>query len=92
MGFNPGATGDARNHLYISTGDGSFGNSYNGGNSPTGRPSQNPNDVQGKLLRVDVSGADAYTLNALRNYAVPAENPIPTYNAAHPSAPIAGLG
>ena len=59
VGFDPRATGAAGNHLYISTGDGSFGNAYNGGNSPTGRPSQNPNDVQGKLLRVDVSGADA---------------------------------
>ncbi len=36
IGFDPTATGDARNYLYISTGDGSFGNGYNGGTSPTG--------------------------------------------------------
>jgi glucose/arabinose dehydrogenase len=92
VGFDPGVTGAARNHLYISTGDGSFGNVYLNGTSPRGRPSQNPNDVQGKLLRVDVSGADAYPTDALRNYAIPADNPIPRYNAANPGAPLAGLG
>ena len=30
-GFDPTATGDARKYLYISTGDGAFGNAYNGG-------------------------------------------------------------
>jgi hypothetical protein len=92
IGFDPTATGEARNYLYISTGDGSFGNAYNGGTSPTGRPSQNPNDVAGKMLRVDVAGPDAYPGDALRNYAVPASNPIPTYNAANPGSPISGLG
>jgi hypothetical protein len=42
IGFDPTATGAARNYLYISTGDGSFGAPYNGGTSPTGRPSQKP--------------------------------------------------
>jgi hypothetical protein len=92
VGFDPNATGAARNNLYISTGDGSYTLPYNGGTSPGGRPSQNPNDVKGKLLRVDVSGSDAYPSDALRNYAVPSDNPIPRYNAAHPAAPISGLG
>jgi glucose/arabinose dehydrogenase len=92
IGFDPTAAGPARNYLYVSTGDGSFGNSYNGGISPTGRPSQNPNDVAGKMLRVDVVGDDAYPADPLKNFAIPASNPIPTYNAANPGAPISGLG
>jgi glucose/arabinose dehydrogenase len=91
VGFDPKATGAARNQLYISTGDASFTAPYNGGTSPTGRPSQNPDDVRGKLLRVDVSGADAYPSDALKNFAIPASNPIPRYNAANPAAPIAGI-
>jgi glucose/arabinose dehydrogenase len=92
IGFDPTATGEARNYLYVSTGDGSFGNDYNGGTSPTGRPSQNPNEIAGKMLRVDVAGPDDYPGDALKNFAIPLSNPIPTYNAANPSSPIAGLG
>jgi alpha-L-arabinofuranosidase/glucose/arabinose dehydrogenase len=92
VGFDPTAVGDARNYLYITTGDGSFGNNYNGGVSPTGRPSQDPNDVAGKMLRIDVGGADAYPADPLKNFAIPASNPIPTYNAANPGLPISGLG
>jgi glucose/arabinose dehydrogenase len=91
VGFDPNATGAARNYLYISTGDGSFGNAYNNGTSPTGRPSQNPIDIKGKILRVDVTG-DAYPGDGLKNYAIPPSNPIPVYNAAHPATPISGLG
>lgn len=92
IGFDPTATGAAKDYLYISTGDGSFGNAYNGGTSPTGRPSQNPSDVAGKMLRVAVSGADAYPADPLKNFAIPSSNPLPTYNAAHPGSPITGLG
>jgi hypothetical protein len=92
IGFDPNATGAERNYLYISTGDASFGNNYNGGLSPTGRPSQNPNDVRGKILRVDISGPDGYPADATKNFAIPPSNPIPTYNAAHPGSPISGLG
>src|SRR5262249_13736952 len=84
--------GAARNYLYISTGDASYGNGYNGGISPAGRPSQNPNDIRGKILRVDISGADDYPADATKNFAIPPSNPIPTYNAAHPGSPISGLG
>lgn len=91
IGFDPTASGDDRNYLYISVGDGSFGNNYNSGTSPTGRPSQNPSDVQGKILRVDVAGGDDYPADPLKNFAIPATNPIPTYNAANPSTPLMGL-
>ena len=91
IGFDPGAFGTDRNQLYISTGDGSFGNAYNGGMSPTGRPSQNSSDIAGKILRVDVSG-DSYLGNGNKNFAIPAGNPLPTYNVANPGSPIAGLG
>lgn len=90
IGFDPNATGAARNYLYISTGDGSYGNSYSGGVSPAGRPSQNPADVKGKILRVDISGGDDYPADSNKNFAIPPSNPIPTYNAAHPVAPLMG--
>ena len=82
IGFDPNATNEARNYLYISTGDSSFGNNYNGGISPTGRPSQNPFDVRGKILRVDVSGDD-YPADTNKNFAIPPSNPIPFYNTNH---------
>ena len=44
------------------------------------------------MLRVDVVGADAYPGDSLKNFAIPASNPIPTYNAAHPGSPISGFG
>jgi len=66
IGFDPTATGPARNYLYVSTGDGSFGRPYGGGQSPDGRPSQNPADLRGKILRVDVTG-DADTADNFRN-------------------------
>jgi glucose/arabinose dehydrogenase len=90
IGFDPTATGAARNYLYIGTADASYGNSYNAGISPAGRPSQNPADVRGKILRVDISGGDDYPTVALKNFAIPPSNPVPTYNAAHPGAPLMG--
>lgn len=91
IGFDPTATGDDRSFLYISTGDGSYGNNYNGGTSPHGRPSQNPGDIAGKFLRVDVAG-DSFVGNSNKNYAIPPSNPLPAYNAANPGSPISGLG
>ena len=90
IGFDPTGSGPARNYLYISTGDTSFGNNYNGAISPAGRPSQNPADVRGKLLRVDVSGGDDYPADPLKNFAIPPSNPIPTYNTNHPGSPLMG--
>ena len=71
IGFDPTATGEVRNYLYVSTGDGSFGNTYARGTSPNGRPSQNPSDIAGKMLRVDVVGPDAYPQDSLKNFAIP---------------------
>lgn len=84
LGFDPTASGAARNYLYINSGDGNF--------SLPNRPSQNPGDVQGKILRVDVSGGDSYPADANKNFLIPPTNPLPAYNAAHPAAPISGLG
>jgi glucose/arabinose dehydrogenase len=95
ISFDPTATGEARYDLYISTGNGSFGNNYNGGvnSAPgVGMPSQNPADVKGKILRVDVNNtlADAYPSDTNKNFAIPANNPVPVYNAAHPGTPLQG--
>jgi glucose/arabinose dehydrogenase len=97
--FDPTATGAARNYLYISTGNASFGNAYNGGvngtaanpTAVTGMPSQNPSDDKGKILRVDVNVADgdAYPSDANKNFAIPASNPIPMYNSLH-GTPLTG--
>ena len=90
IGFDPTATGEARNYLYISTGDGSFGNGYGQGSSSGGRPSQNPTDLRGKILRVDVDPAhgDAYPADPNKNFAIPTTNPIAAYNASHPESPL----
>lgn len=91
-GFDPTASGEERNYLYVSTGDGSFGNNYNGSYSPGGRPSQNLANLQGKMLRIDVDPghSDAYPSDPLKNFAIPASNPIPAYNAARPGSPVSG--
>jgi glucose/arabinose dehydrogenase len=91
-GFDPTATGAARSYLYVSTGDGAFGNNYNGGAVTGGRPSQNPASARGKILRLDVSAGatDVYPSDSTNNFGVPASNPINVYNAAHPAAPISG--
>jgi glucose/arabinose dehydrogenase len=90
VGFDPTATGQARNCLYISTGDGAYGNNYGNGIFPAGRPSQNPADVRGKILRVDISGPDDYPADAEKNFAIPPDSPVPMYNALHPGAPLMG--
>jgi hypothetical protein len=90
IGFDPTASGPARNYLYISVADTSYGNNYNGAISPTGRPSQNPADVRGKILRVDISGGDDYPSDPLKNFAIPSANPVPTYNTNHPGTPLMG--
>jgi hypothetical protein len=92
IGFDPNATNEARNYLYVSTGDGSFGNAYNGGSGINGRPSQNIGDVKGKFLRIDISGGDDYPVDPLKNFAIPPSNPIPAYNNANPGSPLIGLG
>ncbi len=84
IGFDPRANSlpvgsPERDQLYIVTGDGDLG-----GAAQT-RPEQKANDVQGKLLRVDVNAAstDAYPGDLLKNFAIPATNPIPLWNSTH---------
>jgi hypothetical protein len=92
IGFDPNALGAEASYLYISTGDGSFQNSYNFGYGAGGRPSQNPMDLKGKFLRVDISGGDDYPTDTNKNFSIPSSNPIPKYNSLHPSSRINGLG
>jgi hypothetical protein len=86
VGFDPTASSlpvgsPARNYLYITAGDGDLG-----GSAQT-RPEQKANSVLGKVLRVDVdkSHGDAYPTDANKNFAIPATNPIPLWNANHPA-------
>lgn len=71
--------GDAQNHkggwigfgpdgmLYLATGDGG------GGGDPL-NTGQDPNDLLGSILRIDVNG-DGFPSDPARNYAIPADNP-----------------
>ena len=53
--------------LYIGTGDGGSAND-------PGNRALNPNDLMGKLLRIDVN-SDGFPADANANYAIPADNP-----------------
>jgi hypothetical protein len=92
LGFDPTATGAARNYLWISGGDGGpqimSGANVNSAYVPR---AQNLNEIYGKVLRVDLTG-DAYPADSLKNYAIPADNPIKAWNTANPASPISGLG
>jgi hypothetical protein len=76
--------------LYISAPDAAYGNPYGGGVFPGGRPSENPADVRGKMLRVDISGGDDYPGDTNKNFVIPPDNPIPVWNAANPTNQIMG--
>lgn len=54
-------------YMYIGTGDGGSGNDPE-------RNAQDPNDLQGKMLRIDVNGDD-FGGDPNRNYAIPTDNP-----------------
>ena len=91
VGFDPTASSlpvgsPARNYLYIVDGDGDIG-----GNAQS-RPEQQATAIQGKVLRVDVdsSHADAYPSDPMKNFAIPTTNPIPLWNAAHPTQTLIG--
>ena len=71
IGFDPTATGADRDLLYICTGDG--GIQANQGGFSDGP--QDLSSIRGKVLRVDVSGGDAYPFDPTRNYDFPASNP-----------------
>lgn len=53
--------------LYLGIGDG-------GGSNDPNRNAQNPNSLQGKMLRIDVNGDD-FGGDPNRNYAIPTSNP-----------------
>jgi len=61
IGFGPDGM------LHIATGDGG------GGGDPL-RTGQDPNDLLGSILRIDVD-ADGFPADPTRNYAIPADNP-----------------
>ena len=73
VGFKPGATGAARNELYITTGDGG----RQADNPQFANNAANRNVVLGKVLRlnVDPSAPDAYPSDPNKNFAIPAANP-----------------
>ena len=57
-------------YLYVTTGDGG------GGCDSTAHSGQDVNQLLGKMLRLDVDGPDAFPADPLRNYALPADNPL----------------
>src|SRR5688572_21373473 len=68
VGFKPGATGAARNVLYVTTGDGGIqADSSNGAFVNNG---QSTATVMGKVLRlnVDINAADAYPGDDAKNF------------------------
>src|SRR5262249_35415874 len=83
VGFDPTATGPARNYLYITTGDGGPQIKVAG----YVNKAQDLNQIYGKMLRVDVSGGDSYPADSLKNFAIPASNPIPASGGS-----VTGLG
>jgi glucose/arabinose dehydrogenase len=56
--------------LYVTLGDGG------GGCDSTAHSAQDLNQLLGKMLRLDVDGPDAFPADPLRNYAIPAGNPL----------------
>ncbi|HEY2761550.1 MAG TPA: PQQ-dependent sugar dehydrogenase, partial [Pirellulales bacterium] len=78
IGFDPHATGAARDYLYITTGDGGPQANIAGYQNR----SQDLTQIYGKLLRVDVSGGDDYAGDSNKNFAIPTDNPIPASGGA----------
>jgi glucose/arabinose dehydrogenase len=67
IGFDPTASGDAQNYLYVTTGDGGSGG------DPRNNAQDITNNLLGKILRIDVAGDDFSASD--RNYAIPPSNP-----------------
>ena len=84
LGFQPGGN---PNYLYITTGDGGIEANVTGFQNF----SQNLNSEFGKLLRIDVSGADAFPSDPNRNFAIPADNPYVSTSGALPEIYASGL-
>lgn len=73
VGFKPGAVGEERHYLYVTTGDGGL----QANEASFTNRAQDPGQVYGKVLRLNVNPAapDAYPADANKNFAVPASNP-----------------
>ena len=73
------AFGPDDGYLYLSIGDGGGGGDGTDGSSNhtagTGNAQDITNNLLGKILRLDVDGADAFPADANKNYAIPAGNP-----------------
>lgn len=63
IGFSP-----TDGYLYVSTGDG-------GGSGDPNNNAQNRDILLGKILRLDVDSGDAFPGDAVRNFAIPSDNP-----------------
>lgn len=77
IGFGPDGM------LHIATGDGG------GGGDPL-NTGQNPNDLLGAILRIDVDGDD-FPADPSRNYAIPADNPFASGSGGAPEVWAYGL-
>jgi glucose/arabinose dehydrogenase len=66
LGFQPGD----KTTLWITSGDGQ----NNDGNPDPTRSGQNPTDLRGSVLRIDITGDD-FPADPNRNYRIPANNP-----------------
>jgi hypothetical protein len=87
IGFDPTATGAARNYLYVTTGDGGPNITDSGGtiyatSSLLGADTHSaypikPTNIYGKVLRLDINpaAADAYPSDGNKNFAIPPTNP-----------------
>ncbi len=69
LGFGPDD-----GYLYVPLGDGGGGYDDDLGHGTIGN-GQDPSVLLGKILRLDVGGADAYPADPDRNYAIPPDNP-----------------
>ncbi len=84
IGFDPTATGDARNYLYVTTGDGGplIGSGFATSTllpvaDRNGPYTIKPTNLYGKILRlnIDPAAADAYPSDPNKNFAIPPTNP-----------------
>ncbi len=69
IGFGPDG------YLYIASGDGGGSNDSGSGHSTGGNAQDITSNLLGKMLRIDVDGADAYPADPNKNFAIPADNP-----------------
>jgi glucose/arabinose dehydrogenase len=100
IGFDPTATGAARNYLYVTTGDGgpNIGTGYATSTvlpaaDRNGPYAIKPTNLYGKILRlnVDPEAADAYPSDANKNFAIPSSNPFASGGGGLPEVVAGGF-